>query len=100
MGAARTGSTDRRMTSVLDSHGLFKEASERDDAGLKARAQLRLRIPAGLHEVQIGRQAGEGASWQLRLWGDGRPTMPLCNGYHDLQPIQQSHVTAQISTAS
>lgn len=50
-GGSKDRLTDRRMTSVLDSHGLFKEASERDDAGLKARAQLRLRIPAGLHEV-------------------------------------------------
>ena len=69
----------------LDSHGFLHEASEGADAGLKVGPLLRLAIPAGLHEVQVGWQAWEGPPWQLRLRWDVRAQLLLCNGYHDLQ---------------
>jgi len=74
----------RAAVGLLDSHGFLQESSESDDAGLKGRPFLWLGMPASLHEVQVGRQAGEGATRQVRLWWDGWPPLLLSNGHHDL----------------
>ena len=70
---------------LLDSHGFLKQASEGDDAGLKRRPLLGVCMPAGLHEVQVCRQAREGTPRQLRLGRNGGAPLLLCYSHHNLQ---------------